>query len=414
MTAPASERPPEEVDVPAHVPDDLVHRLDHHNDTIVTSDPVGFMDELRERYRVFYSPVYEGFWAVTRYADQREVFQRPELFSSSPTGLPGGPGYGGHKLLPIELDPPVHTKYRALINPVFAPKRIRALEEKARVLANELIDRILDSGRSEIDFVTDYAEKFPTQIFVDMMGLPFERYREFLTWNNTLLHSAQIGAGLDAKRQAGIEINDYLTTLIDHRTEHPGDDLVSVLIASEVDGEQLTREEVLRSVFLLFMAGLDTVMSAHSWFWWHLARNPGHRQQILDDEAVVPSAIEELLRVNSFVNDARTVREDTEFAGVAMKKGDRVWLSSSSACRDPREFPDPLTVDLRRSPNRHIAFAAGPHRCVGSHLARLELRVTMEEWHRRIPHYRIPEGAHVPMHCGGVAGIDSLPMIIER
>jgi cytochrome P450 len=412
MSAPTAERPPEEVPVPAHVPADLVHRVDHHNDAVVKADPIGFMDELRERHRVFYSPVYEGFWAVTRYEDQRAVLQQPDLFSSSPVGLPGGPGYGGHKLLPIELDPPEHSKYRALLNPVFAPRRIREIEDSARRISNELIDQILESGESEFDFITAYAEIFPTRIFVDMMGLPMERYKEFLQWNNALLHSAQIGPGLEEKRQAGVAINQYLTDLIEERKKSLGDDLVSVLIESRLDGDRLTDDEILRTVFLLFMAGLDTVMSGHSWLWWHLARNPQHRHQITDDPSVIPTAIEELLRYYAFANDVRTVRSDLEFAGVQMRKGDRVWLHAGSAGRDPREFPNAHLVDLRRSPNRHLAFSAGPHRCAGSHLARLELRVTLEEWHKRIPNYRIPQGATVNMHGGGVSGLDTLPLEI--
>jgi cytochrome P450 len=412
-TTTSQEVPPESVEVPDHVPAELVVRLDHHNDAAAKADPVGFMDEIREQHRVVYSPVYEGFWAVTRYEDQRAVFQQHELFSSAPVGIPGGPGYGGHKLLPIELDPPVHTKYRGLINPVFAPKRIRAMEENSRAVANELIDTILASGKTEIDFITDYAEQFPTRIFVGLMGLPYERYKEFLQWNNALLHSGQIGDGLTAKREAGQQINEYLIGLIQERAKDPGDDIVSILLASEVDGEKLDHDEVLRAVFLLFMAGLDTVTAAHGWIFSWLARNPEHRARLTADESVIPGAIEELIRVHSFVNDARTVREDTEFAGVQMRKGDRVMLHGGAANRDPREFPNPLEVDFDRSPNRHIAFAAGPHRCVGSHLARLELRISMEEWHRRIPDYTITDEAAIRMHCGGVAGLDSLPLTIS-
>jgi cytochrome P450 len=413
-SAPVSAALPERVEVPPHVPAELVHWVDHHNDDVVKADPIGFMDPLRERFRVFYSPAYEGFWAVTRYADQREVFQRHDLFSSDPIGLPGGPGYGGHKLLPIGLDPPEHTKYRALINPVFAPKRVRALEEKARALSVRLIEDILDSGASEIDFIGSYAEKYPTQIFVDMLGIPFERYHDFLRWNNDLLHVPPVGDGLAVKQRAGEDINEYLTQLIDRRSKNLGDDLVSTLLTSEVDGQQLSRDEVLRATFLLFMAGLDTVMSAHGWVWHWLALHPVERQSLIDDPALLDGAIEELLRVMSFANSVRTVRMDIEFAGVQMKKGDRVWLHASSASRDPREFPNPATVDFRRAPNRHLAFAGGPHRCVGSHLARLELKVSLQEWHKRLPEYRIPDGAEVPMHCGGVAGISRLPLQLAR
>ncbi|MGW4338455.1 cytochrome P450 [Rhodococcus koreensis] len=413
---PVSDTPPERVDVPAHVPAELVHWVDHHNDEVVRRDPVGFMDELREKHRVFYSPAYEGFWAVTRWADQREVFQRSDDFSSSPVGLPGGPGYGGLKMLPIELDPPEHKKYRALINPVFGPRRVGTMEDHIRSTAVDLIENILASG-DEIEFMAAYAEQLPTRIFTEMLGLPFEEHKKFIGWVRVLLHSSQIKEGLARKREAGAEITAYLTDLIDRRaadidTGVDSDDIITLLLGSEVDGEKLTSDEVLRMAFLLFIAGLDSVTAAHGLFFRFLADNPEHRRQIVEDEDVIDGAIEELLRYNSFVNDARTVTHDLEFAGVAMKKGDRVWLHSGAACRDPREFEDPLTVDFLRRPNRHLAFAAGPHRCAGSNLARLELKISLQEWHRRIPDYRVKEGAEIEMHCGGVGGLDTLPLVL--
>ncbi|QGP87206.1 cytochrome P450 [Gordonia sp. 135] len=416
-TTAAGTVPPERVEVPPHVPEELVHWVDHHNDEIVHIDPIGLMDELREKYRVFYSPAYEGFWAVTRWEDQREVFQRPEDFSSSPVGLPGGPGYGGVKMLPIELDPPEHKKYRALINPVFGPKRIGAMEDHIRSTANALIDDILENNGDKIEFMEAYAEQLPVRIFTEMLGLPFEEHKKFIGWVSAILHSSQIGDGLVRKREAGGEVTKYLTQLIGERAADidsgvENDDLITILLNSEVDGEKLTHDEVLRMSFLLFIAGLDTVTAAHGLMFRFLADNPEHRAQIVSDPEFIPNAIEELLRYNSFVNDARTVTHDLEFAGVAMKKGDRVWLHSGSACRDPREFDDPLIVDFLRRPNRHLAFAAGAHRCAGSNLARLELRISFEEWHRRIPDYQVTPGTELRMHCGGVAGLESLPLTL--
>jgi cytochrome P450 len=412
------EEVPERVEVPDYVPAELVHWLDHHNDEVVKADPTGFMDELREKFRVFYSPAYEGFWAVTRWEDQREVMQRPQDFSSYPVGLPAGPGYGGVKLLPIALDPPEHRKYRALINPVFGPGRIGQLEDKIRTVANELIDELLVEAGS-FDFIERYAEQLPTRIFIDMLGLPFAEHRKFIEWVRDILHSTQIGEGLVSKRRAGAEVNAYLTELIHQRSlerdaGEENDDVITVLLNSEVDGERLTAGEVLQMAFLLFMAGLDTVTSAHGFMLEFLAHNPEHRAQLMSEPELIPTAIEELLRYKAFVSSVRTVTHDLEFAGVQMKTGDRVWLHTGSACRDPREFEDPLTVDFHRTPNRHLAFLAGPHRCAGSNLARLELKVTLEEWHKRIPNYAQTEGGTVTYHGGGVAGLKRLPMTIAH
>lgn len=408
MTAASTDQAQAGSDVPDHVPADLVHWLDFYKDEVVLADPVGFMEPLRERYRAFFSPAFGGFWALTRYADQRDALQRHDLFSSY-VDWDAGVGFQGEPLLPLMLDPPDHVKYRALINPAFAPKRIRELEDKARRIANELIDDILATG-AETDFNSSYAEELPTRIFVDMMGLPYDHYLDFLKWNKALLHSQPTGDGVKLRVEAAQDINEYLTALIYDRYKNPGDDLVSVLIGSEVDGHKLTPSEVLRVIFLLFVAGLDTVTAAHNWLWKWLAEHPLERNSLVEDPDLVPGAIEELLRINSFVNPVRTVREDVEYAGVQMKKGERLWLHSGVACRDPLEFADPGVVDFTRAPNRHLAFAAGPHRCVGSHLARLELRVSMEEWHKRIPNYQITPGAPISMHCGGIAGFDNLPL----
>lgn len=394
--------------IPAHVRPELVVHLDHHGDAAAVADPLGYMDPLRERYRVFYSPAYEGFWVITRFADMREVLQRPDLFSSDPVGIPGAPGYGGLKLLPIGVDPPEHTKYRALINPAFSPRRIRDMEAMIRRTTVGFIDRIVDRG--ECDFIAEYARPLPTTIFAGLLGLPAEESDLFGSWINTLLHTSNKGEDIVARQRVGGEIGDYLQELIAERRRRRADDLISDLIDAEVDGEHLSQHEVLRICFLLFMAGLDTVTAAHGFFFRFLAGHREHRARITEDPGIIASAVEELLRAHSFVSDARTVVEDMTFAGVKMRAGDRVLLPTCSAGRDPRAFPDPLTVDFDRRPNAHLAFATGPHRCAGAHLARLELYVTLEEWHRRIPHYSIAPDVPIIAHCGNTAGLENLPL----
>jgi cytochrome P450 len=390
--------------VPDHVPPELVHPLDQWNGADFLANPIGYWDDIRPTTRVFWSPLHGGFWCLTRYADIHEVFQRTEDFSSRLTNIPGRKV----RLLPISLDPPEHRSYRRVLNRPFAPPRIEQLGVKIEHRANELIDSFIDRG--ECDFMAEFAVKLPTQIFCELLGLPPEEMDQFLEWNNTILHVHGDAEGQARQTKANEELSAYLSQFIAGRGEGPADDLVRTLLAADVDGRPMAHEEALGMVYLLFMAGLDTVTAALGWSWQFLAEHPDHRQQIVDDPELIPSAIEELLRYYSFLEDSRTITRDLEFAGVTMKEGDRIMLPTSSADRDEEQFPDPHTVDFQRDPNRHLIFAAGPHRCLGSHLARAEVRIAMEAWHRRIPDYRIREGAQVHYHGGAVIGLDNLPI----
>jgi cytochrome P450 len=262
-----------------------------------------------------------------------------------------------------------------------------------------------------VEFIADFAEPFPTRIFINILGLPVDEAPKFVAWNNKLLHSQDKP---EARREAGIEINDYLRELIDARRADPRDDVVSALLAGEIDGRPIETEEVQNLCFLLFIAGLDTVTAALSWCFRFLALNPEHRRQLVADPALIPSAVEELLRVHSFVNPARTVTHDLEFAGVQMRKGERVLLATALAAQDPEEFPDEAQVRFDRASNRHLAFGAGPHRCAGSHLARDELTTAIELWHAKIPDYAIDPDQPVTLHAGGVFGLDRLPLAWSR
>jgi cytochrome P450 len=289
---------------------------------------------------------------------------------------------------------------------MFAPKAVAARTAAIGLTCTQLIDALVPKGGC--DFIAEFAQPFPTTIFTNMLGLPAEESDRFVAWNNVLLHAH---ADPDARRDAGIEINSYLRELIAQRRAEPRDDLVSALLDSQVDGRPIEPDEVQNLTFMLFVAGLDTVTAALSFCFRFLAENPDHRRLLLDDPSLVPSAVEELLRVHAFINPARTVTEDLEFAGVAMKAGDRVLVSTALASNDPEEFAEPLRVRFDRPGNRHLAFGAGPHRCAGSHLARDELTTAVREWHQRIPHYSIAEGQDITVHAGGAMGIDRLELV---
>jgi cytochrome P450 len=196
------------------------------------------------------------------------------------------------------------------------------------------------------------------------------------------------------------------------RRAHPtgNDDLVNAALSWEIDGEKISDDDLVAFFLLMFEAGLDTVTNELSYATWHLATHPEDRQRILDDPALIPFAIEEFLRYYAIVTPSRKAMADVVHHGCPIKKGDMVYLPLAAATRDPREFPEADRVVIDRSPNNHIAFGAGPHRCLGSHLARREMRIALEEWHKRIPSYEVPEGADVPEYIGVQMGIQSLPL----
>jgi len=389
---------------PDHVPAGLVRDFDHVFGEEFARDPFAAFEGVR-RDRVFWSPHHGGYWVLTTMADIREALQRPGDFSNWPTGIPAHVSRR-ERMLPLELDPPDHTAYRRVLAPMFAPKAVAARTAAIGTTCTQLIDSLLPKGRC--DFIAEFAQPFPTTIFTNMLGLPSQESDRFVGWNNVLLHSH---ADPEARRDAGNEINNYLRELIAQRRAEPREDVVSALLDSQVDGRPIQPDEVQNLTFMLFVAGLDTVTAALSFCFRFLAEHPGHRARLVADPDLVPSAVEELLRVHAFINPARTVTADLEFAGVRMRAGDRVLASTALASNDPGEFADPLEVRLDRTGNRHLAFGAGPHRCAGSHLARDELITAMREWHRRIPDYAVAPGQPITVHAGGAMGIDRLELV---
>lgn len=389
--------------VPDHVPAGLVRQFDHVQGPAIEHDAFAvYRDAPRDR--VFFSPLNGGYWVLTKADDIRAALQAPEVFSSAATGIPAQPARK-EKLYPLELDPPEHRPHRQALAPLFAPKAVAAKAESIRRVCGDLLDPMVRLGGCE--FNADFAEPFPTTVFIAMLGLPNSESKQFVEWNSVLLHGFD-----DPQRRAdaGVEINAYLRDLIDQRAGEPQDDLVSRLLDTTIDGEPVTRETVQNFTFLLFVAGLDTVTAALSFAFRFLAENPVHRREILDEPDLIPGAVEELLRVFSFINMGRTVVSDVDFAGVHMRAGDRLLTSTTLAAIDADEFADPLVVDFRRRANRHLAFGAGPHRCAGSHLAREELRTAVAEFHERIPEYDVARPERIRMHGGGSMGMDRLDL----
>ncbi len=325
------------------------------------------------------------------------VLRRHDLFSSRVEMNLGNV----RPLIPLNVDPPQHSKYRKLLDPLFAPRRMDEQEEDITRRVNAIIDTFIDRG--ECNFTEEFAELFPSSVFLGLMGLPEEDLRMFLRLRDGILHSEKIdpGALFDMERrtavmqETGKEIYDYFGQLIDRRVQQPTDDIVSRFLAAEMDGERLTHEDILDILYLFLIAGLDTVSDSLTCFYAFLATHPEHRRMIVDDPSVIPAAVEELLRWESPVPSGvpRMAIADTELPnGCPITTGTAVMVSYGAANVDPVAYPDPFEVRFDREENPHIAFGAGVHRCLGSHLARRELRITLREWHRRIPDYRIKPG----------------------
>jgi cytochrome P450 len=342
---------------------------------------------------------------LSRKADIDEAFRRPDVFSSNADALNIG---NVRPLIPLQIDPPDHVRYRRLLDPLFAPKRMAALESRTAALVNRLIDRF--AGRGECDLVREFTIPLPSEVFLTMFGLPLEELETFLRMKDGIIRPPGDAEEQAAHRRATAdEMYAYFNTVLDARTADPRDDILSGFL--QVD--DLSREEILDICFLLMIAGLDTVTASLDCFFAYLAQHPSDRDQLVADPALVPNAIEELFRWETPVTGVpRIAVQDVELGGTAVKAGEQVMVLLGSANTDGTEFPDADRVDFGREVNRHLAFGGGVHRCLGSHLARLELRVALREFHARIPRYRLADGT-VLEYTAGIRSLASLPLVWE-
>jgi cytochrome P450 len=323
-------------------------------------------------------------------------------------------------LIPLNVDPPEHSKYRKLLDPLFAPKRMDEQEADITQRVNVLVDSLIDRG--ECNFSEEFADILPSSVFLGLMGLPEDELRMFLRLRDGILHPEKTDpdALFDIEKRAAVmgrtgqEIYEYFGDLVDRRRQQPTDDVISLFLAAEVGGDRLSRDEILDICFLFLIAGLDTVSDSLTCFYAFLATHPEHRQQIVDDPAVIPNAVEELLRWESPVafGVPRVATEDTVLPnGEKVAAGTAVMIGYGAGNVDPSQCPNPMEVRFDREVNRHIAFGGGVHRCLGSHLARRELRVALREWHRRIPSYRIKPGHETLEYPPGLRHVKDLTLV---
>jgi cytochrome P450 len=376
-------------------------------------DPYPIQDDLRQRCPIARTERFGGGWLPTRYEDVAAIAYDTERFSSRSIIMSNfrpprelAPAGGSP---PISSDPPFHHDARKLLLPAFTRTAVSRQEPATRALCHSLIDAF--EGRDVADAARDYAQHIPTRVIADMLGFPpadGPRFREFV---ETTLEGINLPPEERMARMAALF--DYLLAQIRDHVDHPREDLTTYLINAELHGQKLDPSHVAGTMALLLIAGIDTTWSAIGASLWHLARTPEDRRRLVAEPGLLPTAMEEFLRAYAPVTMARLVTGDMHWRGVDMRAEDWILLSFPAANRDPAQFDRAGEVVIDREVNRHAAFGLGIHRCVGSHLARMELRVALEVWLSRIPRFTLADPSAVTWSAGQIRGPRTLPLRIR-
>jgi cytochrome P450 len=342
---------------------------------------------------------------VTTAKEVKEVFLHPEIYSSEDAVDIGQI----RPLIPLMIDPPQHKYFRRLLDPIFGRKTIEDIEPETRRLVKAIIDEVKD--KKEINFHTVLSEPLPSTVFLQLLGLPVSRADEFIKLKDGIVRppAKNNEERVAMVQKTGHEIYAVLQDAMAQRKADPQGDIITMLLGAEVDGEKLTEEQIEDILFLFFIAGLDTVTSSLDCFISYLAQHPEHRKQLVEDPSLIPHAIEEMLRFESPVQGVvRKATQDTELGGCPIPKGKTVSVLIGSSNTDEALWGDNAQViDFERDTKGHIAFGGGNHRCLGAHLARMELRVALEEWLKAVPDFSIKEGVEL-RYSQGLRSIDNL------
>jgi hypothetical protein len=382
-----------------------------HTDDQWAADPFPIWDDLRARCPIAHSGRYGGVWLPTRHDDVSAIAYDTENFSSRsivvtehrpPALAPQGVAP------PISSDPPFHKGARRLLLPAFAPQAIARLEPATRAYCEELVAAL--RGRAVVDAAEEYAQHIPVRVIAHMLGFPQADADTFRGFVNHVLEG--VALPFEQRVEGMVALFDYLRAQVTDHIDNPRDDLTSALLDSELDGQRLDVEHVARTIGLLLIAGIDTTWSAIGASLWHLAGNAADRERLVAEPALLPVAMEELLRAYAPVTMARLVKHDMDWNGCPMKADDWVLLPFPAANRDPEFFIDADEVIIDREDNRHAAFGLGIHRCAGSHLARMELRVALEVWLETFPTFELADPGAVRWSGGQVRGPRTLPIRI--
>ncbi|UNK81064.1 cytochrome P450 [Sphingopyxis granuli] len=392
---------------PDHVPNELYRELDIYNDPRMAVDPIGTIVALNDDRPIVWNgadPRFgTGSWVVNRAEDLRMILNDPRF----------AVGWEGHQkligedweIIPIGINGDYHRKFRTLMNPWFAPPMMNQMREKVARRAVTLIETFQDQKGCE--FISSFARPFPVSIFMELMGLPDEKEEEFVSLENDLLHQTD----LEVRAVAAKKVIAELRAIAAERRRDPRDDMTTKIVNAEFDGQPLTDNEVIGTMFALFLAGLDSIAAATGIQIAHLARDHQLQARLRAEPALIPRAIEEMMRRYSPANTRRQALEDIELHGVNIRAGDWIQVSFLLGSLDPIEFANPLEVNVERKSIRHFGFGYGYHFCLGSHLARLEMQIAFAELLKRLPEFSIEDESKVTIHGGLVIGIDNLPLV---
>ena len=388
-----------------------------HADPAYNQNAHQIWDQLRGTCPVAHTDRYGGAWLPVTHADVSAVARDTDHFSSEGAVLANRPPREEWVSLapigaapPITSDPPFHADARRLLLPAFSPQVVAEWEPEIRRLCNELIDNMGDLDT--VDAAVQYAQNIPVYVIARMLGLPLEDSDYFRETVHMVLE--EIGAEFGERQGAFEKLDAYLTMHVQDHIENPKDDLIGFLLNAKIYDQPLSPQHVVGTIILLMVAGIDTTWSSIGSSIWHLAQHPSDLQRMVNEPELLPTAIEELLRMYAPVTMARIVTQDAEIGGCPVKRGDSVLLPFPAANRDPEVFPDADKVIIDREENRHVAFGLGIHRCLGSNLARLELRVAVQVFIQRFPKFELADPSTVTWSLGQVRGPRKLPVRVTQ
>jgi len=390
---------------PPHVAPECVVDFDYFNPPGMDrgEDVFTALGHLHDGPDIAWTPRNGGHWIATRAEDMRWIRSEPLLFSRKESVVPAGMM---HDLMPpTNIDPPYHARFRAVLNPFFTPAAVARLEDGIRAATVELIEGFAAKGGC--DFVEEFARIMPVNVFLSLLQLPTERREQFLEWGRGYINAPDN----ESKDRAAAAIAQFLTGVLDERESNPGDDLFSAIAAWRRNPRFQSEAEVIGMAMVSFLAGLDTVTGLLNFTALHLATHPEARRRLVEEPAIVPRAAEEYIRRHGLSNSGRLITEDVTRKGAAMKQGEILLVVDALCSLDERAYPNAAEIDFDRDNTVHDTFGNGVHRCVGEHLARLELRVFLEEWMKRIPDFRLDPANPPVTYSGVVIGVSRLGLV---
>ncbi len=390
------------------VPEALLSDFDIVEDKGFFVDPQQyFLDSLVKDPRdIVYTPRNGGHWLVTSHELAREVLSNAELFGSFPIGIPANMEQRP-RLIPLESSASEHRRYRRLLLPIFEPEAVQRLQTGAELLAATVLDEVLPQG--EFDFLWKVAKPISMGLFVRQLGLEPERLDEFYAWETGFYRAPT----MEERIVCGEKIGGYLFDVVQQHVAEPKDDIVSMLLNVDIEGERLTVEEVHAICYLLFLASIDTVATMLSFIIRHLARDRTLFERLKSDRDKIAASVDEFMRMHAFINLNRICERDTDFHGVQFRAGDNIVIPSFVTDRDERTFADPDTFNADRSKkerNQHHAFGAGAHKCIGLHVAKMEVKVVLEAFFDRVASLELVSEQAVTGHGGTTMGLDTIPI----